>query len=216
MVVAKYKRAGTVVILRPGSIETDQETVVGVIPTEAVGRDEQALVERDWQMTERGAEHEWPSRTAAERTAILVDVNRAIDILAGRRGLTRAQFPLAHETALGSDPGYAEVGCLVAPASAFAGALTATVALLILQPHWLFRPGDGVVTSIIGLAIGWAVTLAIAAILSLLFVGVGVMSVVERIPRLRRSAADIYLVLMVVLPAPIAAVALWLTASANR
>ncbi|MEP6639747.1 MAG: hypothetical protein ABJC39_10400 [Chloroflexota bacterium] len=204
------------VILSPGSVEEDAGSIAGLIPLAAVGLDSEALAARGWQMSRRGLEREWPVRSAVDRSAVLRDVDDAIDILSDRRGLTRANVPLVHVAPLSSDAGFFQVGCVVALLSAVVGDVVGTAALLVLHPEWLFREGDAIATIVGGLVTGWLVALVVAIIASLIVVGVGLMSLIERMPRLSRSSGDIFLVLMIFVPAVIAAITLWFTASLNR
>lgn len=207
--VARNDRAGALVILSLGSIEDDAGSIVGLIPLAAVGLDGEALAARRWQLTQRGLEREWPLRSAVDRSAILRDVDDALDILADRRGLSRANFPLVHVAPLSSDPGYFQVGCVVALVSALLGDVVGTAALLVLHPDWLFRTGDAISTSVSGLVVVWVVALVLSVIASLFLVGIGLMSILERVPRLSRSSPNIFIGLMLVVPATIAATILW-------
>lgn len=214
--VARNKRAGTFAVLGEGDVEEGGRTVVGYIPLAAAGRGGDALADRGWELTDRGYEREWPDRGALHRVAILRDVDQALDILAGPHGLTHRDFPLAHVSPIGSDSGYAQVGWVVAPLSALIGDALGTIALLFLHPDWLFGRDEPIATTVIGLLGGWVVAVIVAVIASLVVVGLGVMSVVERVPRLSRASGDIYLALMILVPAVVAAVTLWIAASANR
>jgi hypothetical protein len=214
--VARNDRAGTFVILSQGSVEEGAASIAGCIPLAAVGPDGDLLADRGWQATDRGLEREWPVRSSVDRSAILRDVDDAIDILSDRRGLRRADFPLAHVAPLSSDAGNFQIGCIVAVVSALVGNALATVALLLLHPAWLFGQAEPIGAIVGGLVGGWVVAFVVAVVGSLLVVGVGVMSLIERVPRLSRVSADIFFGLMIVVPAVVAAITLWSTASANR
>lgn len=221
-IVAHNRGVGSIVILTPGFIltvgsgEDDEPTMAGQIPLAAVGPDGDALVAQGWQLSDQGLEREWPIRSATDRLAILRDVDQAIDLLAARRGLTRASFPLRHVSPLSSDAGYSQVGCVLALVSALIGDLLGTAALVVFHSEWLFREGDPIGEIVGGLVTGWVVALIIAVVGGLFVIGVGLMSVIERIPRLARESPGIYIVLMMIAPAAIAAISLWWLASVNR
>jgi hypothetical protein len=118
--------------------------------------------------------------------------------------------------ALNSDARYSPVGCVVGLVSALAGDLLGTAALLVFHSEWIFPEGEALVASLVGLVIAWGVAIVVALIVSLVGVGFGVMSLLERVPGANRSLGDIFLVLMIVIPALAAAITLWLTASVNR
>ncbi len=120
------------------------------------------------------------------------------------------------------DPGYAQIGCLLAIAGGLVGDVIATVALLVVHPTWLvpstLEVPDGTIGWVVGalasLLIGWVVALGIAVLIGP-FAAVGLGRLLELAPRLEPLAEPAFIVTAAVAPAFIAATSLWLLASVN-
>ena len=118
---------------------------------------------------------------------------------------------------MGSKPGSnaddsdVTIGCLVGFVMGLVGAVVGTVVLLLLRPTWIAREGDAIGTIVAGLVLGWVV--AVVAILAAVTL-VALMSARERVRG--RAPARLNVALIFVVPATVAAVTLWLTASVNR
>lgn len=102
------------------------------------------------------------------------------------------------------------IGCLVAFVMGLVGAVVGTVVLLLLRPTWIAREGDAIGTIVVGLLIGWAVAAGVASLAGVLLVAL--MSARAR----DRAPSRLNVALILVVPAIVAAVTLWLTASVNR
>ncbi len=119
---------------------------------------------------------------------------------------------------MGSKPGSnaddsdVTIGCLVGFAMGLVGAVVGTVVLLLLRPTWIAREGDAIGTIVAGLVIGWAVAIGVAILAAVMLVAL--MSARERVRG--RAPARLNVALIFVVPATVAAVTLWLTASVNR
>ena len=92
------------------------------------------------------------------------------------------------------------------------GAVAGTVVLLLLRPTWIAREGDQIGAIVVGLLIGWAVAIAVAGLANVLLVAL--MS--RREPVTGRAESSLNVALAFIVPAIVAAVTLWLTASVNR
>ena len=104
------------------------------------------------------------------------------------------------------------IGCLVGLVMGLAGVGVGTVALVLLRPTWIAREGDPFGTVVAGLVIGWAVAVAVAILANVILVSV--MSALERVRG--RAPTRLNVALIFIVPAAVAAVTLWLTASINR
>jgi hypothetical protein len=104
------------------------------------------------------------------------------------------------------------IGCLVGLVMGLVGVAVGTVALVLLRPTWIARDGDAFGTVVVGLVIGWAVAIAVAIVANLILVSV--MSARERARG--RAPTRLNVALIFIVPAAVAAVTLWLTASVNR
>ena len=104
------------------------------------------------------------------------------------------------------------IGCLVGLVMGLVGVGVATVALVLLRPAWIAREGDPVGTVVAGLVIGWAVAIAVAIVANVMLVSV--MTALERIRG--RAPTRLNVALIFIVPAAVASVTLWLTASVNR
>lgn len=114
----------------------------------------------------------------------------------------------------GSDPGEAQVGCVVGLLSGVIGDAVGTAALLVLHPDWLFGDGESIATIAAGLVPGWAVALVVAVIASLVLVRL--MSAIAGDSPVRGFAQQLNVVLIFVVPAVLAAGTFWWLASVNR
>ena len=104
------------------------------------------------------------------------------------------------------------IGCLIVLVMGLVGVGVGTVALLLLRPTWIAREGDPFGTVVAGLVIGWSVAIAVAILANVILVSV--MSALERARG--RAPTRLNVALVFVVPAVVAAVTLWLTASVNR
>jgi hypothetical protein len=112
------------------------------------------------------------------------------------------------------DSGEFRVGFVAGLLGGIIGDAVATGALILLHPDWLFGTGEPLGRILAGLAIGWAVALAIAVIAGLVLVRL--MSMRAGDDPASSPTASLNVVLIFVLPAVIAAGALWLFASVDR
>jgi hypothetical protein len=103
-------------------------------------------------------------------------------------------------------------GCGVGCVMGLVGVTVGSVALLILRQAWIVREGDTIDTIVAGLAIGWFVAVAIAILANVILVAV--MSAMERVRG--HAPHRLNVGLLFVVPAVVAATALWLAASINR
>ena len=104
------------------------------------------------------------------------------------------------------------IGCLVGLVMGLVGVGIGTVALVLLRPTWIAREGDPFGTVVAGLVIGWAVAIAVAILANIILVSA--MSALERARG--RAPTRLNVALIFIVPAAVAAVTLWLTASVNR
>ena len=119
---------------------------------------------------------------------------------------------------MGSEPGPnadnsdVTIGCLVGFVMGLIGAVVTTVVLLLLRPTWIARESDPIGTIVAGLLIGWAVAIGVAILADVILVAL--LSARERV---RGSAPSrLNVALLFIVPATVAAVTLWVTASVNR
>lgn len=112
------------------------------------------------------------------------------------------------------DSGEFRVGCVAGILSGIIGNAVATGALILVHPDWLFGSGEPLGRIIAGLAIGWAVALVIAVIAGMVLVRL--MSMRAGDDRASSRSAAFHVVVVFVVPAVIAACALWLFASVDR
>jgi hypothetical protein len=99
------------------------------------------------------------------------------------------------------DPGYAQVGCVLAIAGGLIGEVIATVALFVVHPTWVVPsslevPGGTigwVVAVLASLLIGWVVALRIAVLVGP-FAAVGLGRLLELAPRLEPLAEPAFIV----------------------
>jgi hypothetical protein len=211
-VVARARR-GAFVVLSRASRPVGGTRVTGLIPEAMIGPDMDQLVARGWLAGQRGLEREWSAATASGKSTALREVGEAIDILAERRGMSRRDVVLQYESPLGSDPGYAQAGFLIAGLGGLIGNGMATVALVLSHPDWIDRGGAG--AAVVGLAIGWFVALVIAVVAGFI-VAVAITSVFDRSQRTERHSVPLYYVALFSVPLVVAAATLWLLASVNR
>jgi hypothetical protein len=104
------------------------------------------------------------------------------------------------------------IGCVTGFVMGLVGAGVGTASLFILRPTWVAREGDSFGAIVAGLVLGWAVAVAAAIVATLILVGVmsSLGNACDRAPK-RLNVA-----LVLVLPAAIAGVTLWLAAAVNR
>ncbi len=112
------------------------------------------------------------------------------------------------------DPEDFRIGCVAGILSGVIGDAVGTAALIVFHPDWLFGTGDPIGRVVAGLAIGWAVALVIAVIAGMVLVRL--MSMRAGNGPASSGTATFNVVMVFVVPAVIAAGALWIFASVNR